>query len=174
VPLLLPSVAANKPWGTGGVYTGRSSDHRRRLEGKQILVVEDEAQIALAAEDDLLDAGVRVIGPAASVSEALHLIEAALSGRGVDAAVLDVKLGDGLVSPVAGRLTALGVPFVFVTGYGTGCGTDGAHAAAPVLHKPFAPPELIAVPEMLTSDLAHRLSTDERQSNRLPQGASAR
>ena len=48
--------------------------------------------------------------------------------------------------PVADRLTALGVPFLFATGYGDGC-DRGRHAAAPTLAKPFDPESLIALVE---------------------------
>lgn len=46
------------------------------------------------------------------------------------------------MSPVADRLAALGVPFVFATGYGEGC-DRGLHVAAPLLAKPFDPAALI-------------------------------
>jgi hypothetical protein len=57
------------------------------------------------------------------------------------------------LSPVADRLAALGVPFLFATGYGTNCDTGG-HTAAPVLqvlHKPFDPHGLIVAVEALVS-----------------------
>jgi hypothetical protein len=54
------------------------------------------------------------------------------------------------VAPVADKLAALGVPFLFATGYGVGRGTGG-HAAAPVLHKPFDPDALIDAVEALAS-----------------------
>jgi hypothetical protein len=44
---------------------------------------------------------------------------------------------------VADRLAALGVPFLFATGWAPPAGT-GAHAAAPVLHKPYGARELVA------------------------------
>jgi hypothetical protein len=58
--------------------------------------------------------GVETIGPAGTVKQALHLVE--YSGH-LDAAVLDIKLRDGMVFPVAEALRARGVPFVFTTGY---------------------------------------------------------
>ena len=51
---------------------------------------------------------------------------------------------------MAERLAALGVPFLFATGYGEGCDTGG-HGAAPTLHKPFASERLIATVAALTS-----------------------
>lgn len=44
--------------------------------GRSVLVVEDEALVALDLEETLKMAGVHVMGPAASVAEALALLEA--------------------------------------------------------------------------------------------------
>jgi len=120
--------------------------HQARLLGKRILVVEDEAIVAMAIEDDLFNEGARIMGPVSSVDEALQLIEAA-DGR-LSAAVLDLNLNGASVLPVANRLAGLGVPFLFATGYSVGCDTGG-HTTAPVMHKPFNPHTLIAAVEAL-------------------------
>jgi len=111
------------------------------LQGWRVLVVEDEAPIGLLFEDSLIDAGAEVIGPADSVEEALGLIAAA--GQGLSAAVLDINLQGAAVWSVADHLAALGVPFVFATGYGEQC-ARGLHAARPLLAKPFDPDTLVA------------------------------
>jgi CheY-like chemotaxis protein len=116
-------------------------DHGTMLQGRQVLVVEDEALLAMMIEDGLLGAGAEVVGPVGSVGEALRLIERAASRGGLAAAVLDLNLNGEMVAPVADRLAVLGVPFVFATGYGEGCDTGG-HDGVPVLHKPY-PPELL-------------------------------
>jgi CheY-like chemotaxis protein len=110
-----------------------------RLTGRKILVVEDEALVAMLVEDALLDAGAEVIGPAATVAEALRLLQAARP----DAAVLDLNLAGETSTPVADVLAAAGVPFVVATGYGAD-GLPPAHAAVPVLAKPYDPDELTA------------------------------
>jgi CheY-like chemotaxis protein len=133
-------------------------DCRPRLRDKRVLVVEDEAIIAMAVEDDLLTAGARVVGPAASISEALQMIETAMADGGLNAAVLDIKLEQETVSPVAERLAALGVPFLFATGYGPDCDTGG-YTAVPVLHKPICPHELIIAVEILASATQHERCT---------------
>ena len=96
------------------------------------------------------EAGAEVVGPAASVGGALRLIEAAAKDGGLSAAVLDISLQGRAVTPVADRLAALGVPFLFATGYGEGCDTGG-HADARVLRKPFDPHGLIDAVEALAS-----------------------
>jgi CheY-like chemotaxis protein len=124
--------------------------HAAALEGKRVLVVEDEALVAMLVEDGLLDAGAEVVGPAASVGEALRLVEGAASDGGLSAAVLDIDLQGRAVAPVADRLAVLGVPFVFATGYGEGRDTGG-HVAAPVLRKPFDPHAPVVAVEALAS-----------------------
>ena len=123
---------------------------RARLAGKRVLVAEDEPSVSLLLEDEPRDAGAEVPGPAASVDHAMRLVEAALADGGLSAAVLDIDLHGQAVAPVADRLAALGVPFVFATGYGEGCDTGG-HVAAPVLRKPFDPHTLVVAVEALAS-----------------------
>ena len=106
------------------------------LQGKRILIVEDEALIALLLEDELSDAGAEVVGPAASVDAALLLIEAAHREGGLSAAILDINLGGETVLPVADCLAMLRVPFVFTTGYND-VGYRGLHKTVPMLLKPF-------------------------------------
>ncbi len=121
-----------------------------KLAGKRVLVVEDEPLVSMLVEDELRDAGAEVLGPAVSVGHALRLVEAAAADGGISAAGLDINLDGKHVASVADRLAALGVPFLFATGYGENCDTGG-HGAAPTLHKPFAPERLIATVAALTS-----------------------
>jgi CheY-like chemotaxis protein len=109
-----------------------------RLTGRHVLVVEDEALIAMLVEDALLDAGAEVLGPAATVEEALALLE----GSAVEAAVLDINLAGQLSTPVADLLSERGVPFVVATGYGA-AGLPEHHRGVPVLAKPYDPRELV-------------------------------
>jgi len=130
------------------MQAGHFPRHRRGLCGRRVLVVEDEALVAMLMEDGLADAGAEVVGPACSVDEALGLIERVACDGGLSAAVLDINLEGANVSPVADRLAALSVPFVFATGYGEGCDRCG-YATAPVLAKPFDPDALVAAVEGL-------------------------
>lgn len=100
----------------------------------RLLVVEDEAMVAIMLEDMLTMLGVRVLGPAGSVAQALRLIDA--ESADLDGAILDINLGTEPVYPVARRLQRAGLPFAFITGYGA-LGIDAAYAGQPVLEKPF-------------------------------------
>jgi CheY-like chemotaxis protein len=130
------------------MHAGHFPRHRRALHGRRVLVVEDEALVAMLIEDGLAEAGAEVVGPAGSVEEALGLVERVARDGGLSAAVLDMNLAGAAVSPVADRLAALGVPFVFATGYGEDC-DRGSHMAAPVLAKPFDPNALVSAVEGL-------------------------
>ena len=132
------------------MYIEHSDDHRRMLHGRRVLVVEDEALIGMLLEDGLLEAGAEVVGPACSVKEALELIDQAAADGGLSAAVLDINLEGEAVSPVADHLAALGVPFVFATGYGEGY-NRGLHAAAPILAKPFGGNQVTDIVRDLTA-----------------------
>src|SRR4051794_14390310 len=80
-----------------------------RLDGLKVLVVEDDGLIGAPVCFELEALGAEVVGPAASVSEALCL----LAAIEVDGAVLDVNLGPELVYPVADFLKERGVPLFF-------------------------------------------------------------
>src|SRR5262245_44105558 len=85
-----------------------------KLEGKRILLVEDEYFIVQDLARAFAAAGANVLGPVATVPDALRLV--ASSGT-LDGAVLDINLQGEMVYPVADALINRGVPFVFSTGY---------------------------------------------------------
>ena len=106
----------------------------------RVLVVEDNALIALDVSRQLTDAGFQVVGPATSVTKALKLI----ADQGCDIAVLDVNLGDKETSePIAHALRARGTPFIVLSGYMREQHPPGLQGA-PVLSKPAEPGELVA------------------------------
>jgi CheY-like chemotaxis protein len=98
----------------------------------RILLVEDEAIIAIMLEDMLADLGCEVVGPAASIAEATRMARSEALGG----AFLDVNLGGESVYPVADLLAARGIPFVFVSGYGP-AGIAARYSGAIVLSKPI-------------------------------------
>ena len=114
------------------------------LEGRQILVVEDDYMIAQDVSDSLERAGATVLGPVPSVNKAKRLLAEAAP----DAAVLDVNLGEENSFPVAQELTDRGVPFLFSTGYNSAdIPAEWAHVT--VAMKPL---RLAAVEALLGAD----------------------
>jgi CheY-like chemotaxis protein len=89
--------------------------HSSGLQGRRLLVVEDEYLVAAYLAYTLEELGAEVIGPAGTVEEALQLVES--EGSRLDGAVLDINLHGVRVYPVADALAARGVPFIFATGY---------------------------------------------------------
>jgi two-component sensor histidine kinase/CheY-like chemotaxis protein len=108
------------------------SDVSESIKARKILIVEDEALVAMALQDQLEALGLSVVATCANVPDAL----AAINSRLPDAAILDVNLGGQLVYPVADRLTELGIPHVFVTGYGRES-IDQRYWATRTLEKPL-------------------------------------
>lgn len=107
---------------------------------RKVLIVEDEALVAMLVEDALLDAGFDVMGPAATVAEALALLD----GEIPDAVVLDLNLAGETSIPVADVLAQRGIPYVIATGYGAASLPPGQRGAM-VLAKPYDPAELTAM-----------------------------
>lgn len=115
-----------------------------RTGALRVLVVEDEAPIAMLIEDMLEHLGCAIAGSAANVQEALQL-----SDRGdFDFAFLDINLGGEMVEPVAEALQRRGTPFAFVSGYGSiGVRTDLQPVA--IIQKPFRSRDLKAAIDQL-------------------------
>ena len=110
-----------------------TQEQRAALENRTILVLEDEMMVAMLLEDMLADLGCHVLGPVATVAPALALLES----NTVDFALLDVNLSYGQNGyPVAEELTARGIPFAFVTGYGANT-LNPQYRDRPALQKPF-------------------------------------
>jgi CheY-like chemotaxis protein len=113
---------------------------KRPLEARRVLVVEDEAAVALMLEDLLAERGAVVVGPAADAASALELIAAGT----IDCAVVDYGLVGGTSLPVADALMARGVPFLFASGYDA-TGFDPRYAGVPRLEKVYSADELLRV-----------------------------
>jgi CheY-like chemotaxis protein len=110
------------------------------LRGRRLLVVEDDYFIAVELARSLEKLGVSVIGPVASVADAVELIEAEQGA--LDGAVLDIHLGEERVFPVADTLMERGVPFVFLTGYDA-MALPEPYAKAAICTKPVDTPVLV-------------------------------
>jgi DNA-binding response OmpR family regulator len=112
-----------------------------QLRGKRILLVEDEPIIALMLEDMLGDMGIEVVGPASTLEQALVFAD----DPALDAAILDVNLNGQQSHPVAERLKARGIPFLFATGYGSLDDMDSSR----VIHKPYRQERVSAALEQM-------------------------
>jgi len=102
------------------------------LDGMRILVVEDEALIAIDIEAQLRLLGGVVIGPEGRLDRALELAQRVP----VDGALLDINIQGGLVFPVAEVLLARRVPVVLSTGFGPEW-LPARFRGLPFLRKPF-------------------------------------
>ncbi|MDE2061898.1 MAG: response regulator [Bradyrhizobium sp.] len=103
------------------------------LRGRRILVVEDEYMLAEDLRQVLENLAVEVVGPFATLAQALTLLR---SGDTPDGAVLDVNLQGDTIFPVLDVLRERGVPFVLTTGY-DGWALPEAYTNAPRCAKPL-------------------------------------
>ncbi len=110
-------------------HTGSAS-----LQGRRILVVEDDFVLAQDLREELEGQGAEVVGPAATVTAALDLLR---SGPAPCAAILDVNVGGESVYPVADALRVRETPFIFATGSELGLLPE-VYADVPCAEKPVA------------------------------------
>lgn len=120
---------------------GRSVDKNRKIG--PVLVVEDDAALALAVEDALLDAGARSVTIASTTAQAIDTLR---DGR-FDTVILDVHLadrGDGWAIAELVRALGGGAPkIIFATGSPDEIPSDIADLG-PVLAKPYDFEQLVA------------------------------
>ena len=103
-----------------------------------VLVVEDEALIAMDLQALLEDAGYHVLGPANSTAAAMALLD----GNEPDVALLDVNLGRSDVFGVANALADRKTKLIFLTGH-TAQKLPEAHRHRPLVAKPYLPHVLL-------------------------------
>lgn len=125
---------------------GRTRRSGREVSDRySILVVEDDALIAMELGERLADMGYDVLGPAATVAEA----EAVVARKRPDAALLDSNLGGVSSTALAATLAANGVPLAFCTGYDSIKNLPLELKNAPILTKPIADADLLKVLKQL-------------------------
>ncbi|MFG6067839.1 MAG: response regulator [Stenotrophomonas indicatrix] len=108
------------------------------LQDLRVLVVENDEMSAALLQMQLVHSGALVVGLAASVAEALRLLEE----TSPDVALLDYRLAHNETSePVAAALAARGVPFVLATGM-TAEQLPVAMRSGVLLIKPYLSAEL--------------------------------
>lgn len=91
---------------SGDIYAGGPPE--------TVLIVEDDSLVAENTRLTLLELGVREVGVAATVGEAML----AMDNMAFDLAVIDLVLGEESGLTVAERCFADKIPVIFATGYG--------------------------------------------------------
>jgi PAS domain S-box-containing protein len=117
-----------------------ASARHRSLSGLRVLVIEDEALIALFVEDLLDQLGCTLASVRSTVSDGLE----AAQSPDFDLALLDVNVGGEPVYPVAQALQKHGVPVVFMSGYRQ---MEEGWRTRPSVQKPFDLQRLAAAME---------------------------
>ena len=97
-----------------------------------VLLIEDEAMIAMLLEDMVADLGHQVAATAGRMDHAMRLV----NELPVDLAIIDVNLNGEQTYPLATVLASRRIPFVFATGYGV-AGLQEEWRGVPPLQKPF-------------------------------------
>jgi len=115
------------------------------IADKRFLIVEDEFLILLDIQNTLETAGAKSVVSASRVHDALNaIVDSEKTGNKFDAALLDLKLDHENSAPIAERLAAAGVPFIFLTGAPTDVELAKQFGSAPVVGKPFDSATLLA------------------------------
>jgi CheY-like chemotaxis protein len=112
---------------------------------RRILIVEDEALVAMQLQAELEADGHRVIGPARSLKQATVLAQQA----DFDLALIDVRLGREISTAVADELLKRNIPFALTTGYAEGALVPEHLRAIPRLVKPYGPDSIRSIIEKL-------------------------
>ena len=137
---------------TGAIKTTTSRPGSERAEipsaiqGKHVLVIEDEALIAMDIAETLAESGCIVGGPAVTLEQARRLV----AEGNYDAVLLDANLDGNPVDEIAAALTRKNVPFAFLTGYEREALPE-AFREAPLINKPFTRQDAIDIIARLTA-----------------------
>jgi two-component SAPR family response regulator len=103
-----------------------------RLDGVRAIIVEDSFVVAESLQWLLESHGCRVTGKAANVARGLALADT----LDYDVAILDVRLGDDVVTDVARRIRDHGKRLVYLTAYADLALIPPDVSGFPVVRKP--------------------------------------
>lgn len=117
-----------------------SNEHRHCHTARRLMIVEDDALIAMDLELVLRDSGHDVIS-VSRVEEALEVLR--IYGKELDGALLDVQLHEKTCHPIAKLLAEHGIPHVFATAHDTET-THKLGLVGRVIQKPFSHAHLIS------------------------------
>ena len=122
------------------------------LHGQRILLVEDNIFVAFDIKRILSEARGVVVGPAATLTQAIKLAEMSTPSL----AVLDFRLGCHNSLPMAAKLLEAGVPFMFYTASDLSA-ISAAWPRVPIVAKPAAHGSLLST---LVALLDNRMYAD--------------
>ncbi len=105
----------------------------------RILVAEDELIVGFDLCETVEEAGFEVVGPHRDISSAMLSFQKDKP----DLAILDVKLDDGIVYPLAEKLADEDVPIIFHSGQFTRQEVAERFPEATTLMKPCPPNEML-------------------------------
>jgi CheY-like chemotaxis protein len=127
-----------------------SGEPRRPLTGVRLLLVEDEALVALELEEMIIELGAEVAGPFSRVADALDALQHELGGG-----VLDVHLDGDTTFQVVDALLECGKPILFVTGSALELIPE-KYRHLPRLHKPFEDVDFLRLAKSVFSGVKGR------------------
>lgn len=104
------------------------------LTGLRILIVEDDALVALNLQEFVESLGCTAIGPAGRLGEAFAILDR----EEIDGAVLDINLHGEMVYPLAERLAEAHIPMLFCSGYALTAAVPKKFSVYPQIPKPCA------------------------------------
>lgn len=131
--------------------------------GCRILLIEDEALVALQMKIDLEDDGYIVVGPFAHLTEALR----AATDSDFDIALVDINLGSDNSAPIADILERRRVPFAFTTGYNDLIFLPPTLRGYPHLTKPYNPDDVKTLVAELQHQALERAAMTPNESNQV-------
>jgi DNA-binding response OmpR family regulator len=109
------------------------------LEGRRILVLEDEFLIAMDVEQICRDHGASQVLIARTLEEA----EAAAANSVFDAAIIDIMLGNDSTLEFAASLRERRIPFAFASGYSDLDEIASAFPEIRIIGKPYSGDDLV-------------------------------
>ena len=126
----------------------------------KILLVEDNLLVGLDLKAKLLDLGCEVLGPMATVAQALEAIRT----EALDGALLDFRLRDETSVAIAEALQQMSCPLCFLTGFSKPLDLPVALQCVPRLDKPVTTRSLrTAVEEFGAPDIEFDQSLPDRE-----------
>jgi DNA-binding response OmpR family regulator len=119
-------------------------------DAKTVLIVEDQLLLAMTVRDALEDHGYRVLALAIRHQEALDTV----AQHRPDLALVNIELADDDDGAVlAGELTAMGIPVVFISGQ-TSRIESSREAAIASMPKPYSPEDMVLAVDYVFRHLA--------------------